>query len=686
MQRVVESKWQDAAQRQVGEDDVWKFITLRVRPGKQPGRVSQGHGMYSPMTREEAEQEQARWHLSLSTGPLPSGTVDVTVAAFGGEADSCAALPVVSAIPEEGCLPLLNAQQVKGAHVLVRRGRCSFLAKALAVTNSGGASVVVVDEGAGRLRMEAEEGQTVGIPVVMVSKLDGEALQKLAASTSRATGKVAATLVINAACLHRGKPAPSPRREISSPLERGSRRLPIPGARNLASGEEDKAPTDDKRGPPATEMAAGEKINNQRGDVSPSLVATPPGQGEAEVADTPAAARADAEVIINRGGEEDRGGGKEVEEEGGKERLTLPECRQRSSGQLRGGDLTPLNSEDESATIPEMVSPGSGTTATVAILGGPCDNTRSPHEDETTSPAVSKMKGTTVLLLPPDPACSIESQVRVGEQLGAALLVVLAEASDDANMIAAVSSVTAISAVAGAHDGSNGSSALPPVPMLVLGRPGGGDPHERSNEQSTHNDSSSSSSSSSSAGQLGGERRLPLGGERELSSNAVDGCPPLTIVVAHEEGKRLLGWVLRVGGGGDGSGSGEGSFGGNGGGVVTVDMVERDEVGKLWGDVVWASDLTNWPKGSKQRRRILNRLRKTHSPEHVGRDGASSRTESATRWSLVERAYAALQGTDDAGDSTKPSRAHPAVDVDDTTEEDDARFNSNSIATFDTEL
>lgn len=193
MQRVVESKWQNAAQRQVGEDGVEIFITLRVRPGRQPGRASQSHGMYSPMTREEADQvssivgrigsrprrtqmssgslnivrcwrgfsarssqrvaftvrsccplvsrkllmhpllplfcwncppspfatdtprqEQARWHLSLSTGPLPSGTVDVTLAAFGGEADSCAALPVVSAIPEDGCLPLLNAQQVCG--------------------------------------------------------------------------------------------------------------------------------------------------------------------------------------------------------------------------------------------------------------------------------------------------------------------------------------------------------------------------------------------------------------------------------------------------------------------------------------------------------------------------------------------------------------------------------------------
>ncbi|CAN0473984.1 unnamed protein product, partial [Ectocarpus sp. 12 AP-2014] len=135
-----------------------------------------------------------------------------------------------------------------------------------------------------------------------------------------------------------------------------------------------------------------------------------------------------------------------------------------------------------------MDGPGSGTTATVAILGGSCDNTRSPHEDETTSPTVSKMKGTTVLLLPPDPACSVESQVRLGEQLGAALLVVLTEASDDVNIIAAVSSAAVISAFAGGHDGSsNGSSALPPVPMLVLGRPGAQDPHEISSDQSLHN-------------------------------------------------------------------------------------------------------------------------------------------------------------------------------------------------------
>lgn len=71
-------------------------------------------------------------------------------------------------------MPCVAFCKAKGAHVLVRRGGCSFLAKALSVSDSGGHSLIVVDEGAGRLRMEVEEGENVDIPVVMVSKLDGE--------------------------------------------------------------------------------------------------------------------------------------------------------------------------------------------------------------------------------------------------------------------------------------------------------------------------------------------------------------------------------------------------------------------------------------------------------------------------------------------------------------------------------
>lgn len=48
------------------------------------------------------------------------------------------------------------------------------MAKALRISHAGGRSLVVIDEGAGRLKMEAEQRQTVTIPVVMVSKLEGK--------------------------------------------------------------------------------------------------------------------------------------------------------------------------------------------------------------------------------------------------------------------------------------------------------------------------------------------------------------------------------------------------------------------------------------------------------------------------------------------------------------------------------
>lgn len=64
--------------------------------------------------------------------------------------------------------------KVTGAHVLVRRGGCSFFAKALAVSDAGGFAMILINEGPGRFTMEAEPGQHVDIPVVLVTKMDGE--------------------------------------------------------------------------------------------------------------------------------------------------------------------------------------------------------------------------------------------------------------------------------------------------------------------------------------------------------------------------------------------------------------------------------------------------------------------------------------------------------------------------------
>lgn len=59
MQRVLESHKKKHAQRWRDGDDNGgneELITLRVRPGKRPGRASRMHAMYSPMTKEEAAQ------------------------------------------------------------------------------------------------------------------------------------------------------------------------------------------------------------------------------------------------------------------------------------------------------------------------------------------------------------------------------------------------------------------------------------------------------------------------------------------------------------------------------------------------------------------------------------------------------------------------------------------------------
>ena len=50
--------------------------------------------------------------MAYSTGPLSAEKASVSVSAFGSKPDGCDTLPVVVAHPEDGCSPLLNAEQV----------------------------------------------------------------------------------------------------------------------------------------------------------------------------------------------------------------------------------------------------------------------------------------------------------------------------------------------------------------------------------------------------------------------------------------------------------------------------------------------------------------------------------------------------------------------------------------------
>ncbi|CAM9295118.1 unnamed protein product, partial [Scytosiphon promiscuus] len=657
--------------RDGGSGDAGETITLRVRPGRRARDASRISSIYSPISKEEADQEQAQWHLSYFTGPMSAGKINVTLAAFGRKSDGCAALAVVMASPEDGCSALRNAQQVEGAHVLVRRGGCSFFAKALSVSNSGGMSLVVIDEGAGRLRMEAEEQETVDISVVMVSKVHGEQLKKMATSTSRATGKVTATLVVTAACLSQGTTASRPplqSSEASDQGERRGRRLVSPGA-GVGSGGAKAVAADTAfdsllaaadRATMLPELKAetfqkGARDQQQRATATPSVTALrevgraaldnkTAGLGEGDEFATGAS---EEKIDGNLGGE--------------KQSPRLLACRERSSGPLRGGDL-----------IPEREGPGEGVSThdlTVAVLAPGCDHhAKQEHEDEESRAVASAMSGAsrTALFLPPDPHCSVEQQIRLGARLGAATLVVVAAGSQDEDIVPIVSSATEsiFAAAAALHGGQSPHSRTPARALAEHGRgreredsPEGWEEERRSQDDSERREEDG-------GGGTQQRRHNPPGGEDDPSSRAqAPACPPLTVVVGHSEGSRMLEWVLAVRDSSGVDGGGE-RAGAHGRGAVTARLAERDEVGRLWGDVVWAGEPSNWPRaGHQQRQRILNRLRKTHSPEHANRHGnKASRTASATRWSLLERAYAAATDGGKRGSVEAPKGSGAAGD------------------------
>lgn len=239
------------------------------------------------------------------------------------------------------------------------------------------------------------------------------------------------------------------------------------------------------------------------------------------------------------------------------------------------------------------------------------------HQDEEVPREMTSTTktGGTVLLLPPDAACSIERKMRLGERLGAVVLVVIAEATadDNADIITTVSSATAdvFAPNNGISDDYTGSPSYHKRTAAALSsefahgeekgqrRFGGNPQNEDGNKEPRLRDDN---------GVQRGEkpqRRLQAGGGEKGRSVREQGgggaCPPLTVVVGHEEGKRMLELVRMAHGEGDGSSDGSEQ----GGGVVTARLAERDDVGKLWRDVVWASDPVNWPKGVRKSAVVL---------------------------------------------------------------------------------
>ena len=86
---------------------------------------------------------------------------------------------------QDGCEALINAPDLNGKIVVVRRGTCTFVSKVSAAEDAGALAVIVVNNIAGAPFAMGGNDPGIGIPSIMVSQADGESfITTLLAPTS----------------------------------------------------------------------------------------------------------------------------------------------------------------------------------------------------------------------------------------------------------------------------------------------------------------------------------------------------------------------------------------------------------------------------------------------------------------------------------------------------------------------
>lgn len=88
-------------------------------------------------------------------------------------------IDIIKADPYDACGALVNASAMAGKIALIKRGTCEFGAKALNAQNAGAIAVIIVNHSPGpAVGMGAgAQGANVTIPVIMVSDVDGAAIE-----------------------------------------------------------------------------------------------------------------------------------------------------------------------------------------------------------------------------------------------------------------------------------------------------------------------------------------------------------------------------------------------------------------------------------------------------------------------------------------------------------------------------
>ncbi len=121
--------------------------------------------------------------LTINNGPL-AGDYSGVAASFGSQLTTTPITSnlalLVDLIPDtsDACNPVINASDLNGNIVVIRRGGCEFGRKVLTAENAGALAVIMVNNEAGNpiVMGPGADGGSVTIPSVMVSQTDGEAI------------------------------------------------------------------------------------------------------------------------------------------------------------------------------------------------------------------------------------------------------------------------------------------------------------------------------------------------------------------------------------------------------------------------------------------------------------------------------------------------------------------------------
>ena len=183
--------------------------------------------------------------------------------------------------------------------------------------------------------------------------------------------------------------------------------------------------------------------------------------------------------------------------------------------------------------------------------------------------------------------------MRAGVKLGAAVLIVIAGETDE-NMAAVAFSAT----MSNFTDVFSNSEPAPAVRVEssvdTLSGPREDRPYSERAEKSGETAGGREARAEAGGDVLGSVADHTNGASAVSEEPPGDACPPLTVVVGHEEGIRVLEWIRGVRSAVTGDRRGDDDGGGH---RATASLAAREDVGRLWGDVLWASDPLNWPAG-----------------------------------------------------------------------------------------